>query len=99
MIPTDKVTIHNRIEGGNYKALQRITEKSKIVEFVIMTSDRCNRAEVVDTYKLPYDSPKELNDLAQEARETYPDHVVEAHVDLFIMSFSHTYNEELALDY
>jgi hypothetical protein len=75
-----------------------IKEFLKTAEFRIMTPDRFNRAEIVDTYYLSFNSYKELHGLIQEAREVWDEYIVEVQTDLCIQSFSHTFKEELAMD-
>ena len=74
-----------------------IKNQLKTAEFRIMTPDRFNRAETVDSYYLSYNSHKELQSLIQEAREVWNEYIVEVQTDLCIQSFSHTYSEELAM--
>jgi hypothetical protein len=75
-----------------------IKEFLKTAEFKIMTPDRANRAEIVDTYYLSFNSYKELHGLIQEAREVWDEYIVEVRTDLCIQTFSHTFKEELAMD-
>lgn len=51
--------------------------------------------EVVNQYEMEYSSAKELNDLFHEARKVWDENAVEVEVEWGVMSYSHTYAEEV----
>lgn len=54
--------------------------------------------EVVNTYQMPYDDAKDLQALYSDARRVWGEYFVEAETDLFVMSNSHTYRQELEME-
>jgi len=53
--------------------------------------------EVVISYEIEYSTPLELKKLYQESRQVWSEYFVEAHTDTFVMSDSHTYQEEILM--
>ena len=51
--------------------------------------------EVIKSYEIEYNSAKELNNLFHEARKVWDEYMVEVEFDLGIMSYSHTYRDEV----
>lgn len=54
-----------------------------------------NGTQVVNQYELEYSSTKELNDMFHEARKVWDEYMVEVEMDWGVMSYSHTYAEEV----
>lgn len=54
-------------------------------------------AEVIKTYELEYTEPKHLNTLFHEARQVWDEYQVEAETDGFLLSYSHTWRDQLAI--
>jgi len=53
--------------------------------------------EVVISYEIEYSTPLELKKLYQESRQVWSEYFVEVHTDTFVMSDSHTYQEEILM--
>jgi len=51
--------------------------------------------KVIKQYEMEYSSAKELNDLHHEARKVWDEYMVEVENEYMVMSFSHTYAEEV----
>ena len=54
-------------------------------------------AEVIKTYELEYTDGKDLNKSYQEARQVWSEYQVEAETDGFLLSYSHTWRDQLAI--
>ena len=54
-----------------------------------------NGTQVVNQYEMEYSSTKELNDMFHEARKVWDEYMVEVEMDWGVMSYSHTYAEEV----
>jgi len=51
--------------------------------------------QVINQYELEYSTSKELNDLHHDARKVWDEYMVEVENEYMVMSFSHTYAEEV----
>ena len=51
--------------------------------------------QVISQYELEYSSTKELNDKFHEARKSWDEFMVEVVMEGGVMSYSHTYAEEV----
>lgn len=54
-------------------------------------------AEVIKTYELEYTDGKHLNTLFHEARQVWDEYQVEAETPDFLLSYSHTWRDQLAI--
>jgi hypothetical protein len=55
--------------------------------------------KVIKQYEMEYSSAEELNDLHHEARKVWDEYMVEVENEYMVMSFSHTYAEEVRRDW
>lgn len=51
--------------------------------------------QVINQYEMEYSTTKELNDLFHEARKVWDEYMVEVDFGIGIMSYSHTYADEV----
>lgn len=68
--------------------------KETIAQFTV--TDKAG--EVIKQYSIPTTYGDELTKVLKEARQTWSEYYVQMETDIFIQSFSHTYNEEVLMN-
>ena len=66
---------------------------NKVVKISVVTCE----GGLFKKYSMEYSNASELSKLVQEAREAWPNYMIEAETDLFTQSFSHTYSQEVLM--
>ena len=51
--------------------------------------------EVINQYEMEYNSAKDLNDMFHVSRQVWGEYMVEVETEWGVMSYSHTYAEEV----